>query len=108
MILYSIYGMLIQPGGNNSELHSIWFLVILPLMCSLQHKLSEENCYHVKSVELETKEKPFSVMINGDPSCMIENVTRLAHIWLLLILLFDCTTNAQSDNTTSSGRRQGQ
>ena len=34
----------------------------------------------MKSVELEAKEKPFSVMINGDPSCMIENVTRLGHV----------------------------
>ena len=32
--------------------------------------------YHVRSVEVESKEKPFSVMINGDHSTITENVTK--------------------------------
>ena len=49
---------------------------IINCLCSLQYKLSDENSYHVRYVELEMKDKPISVMINNDPSTIIDHVIR--------------------------------
>ena len=43
---------------------------------SLQHRLQEELQYHIYDLILETREKPFTVMVDGDPDVLIENVIR--------------------------------
>ena len=49
-----------------------FFLSLLPL----QHRLQEELQYHIYDLTLETREKPFTVMVDGDPDVLIENVIR--------------------------------
>lgn len=61
---------------NSLYIINYGIIYCLSVCVFVQHKLSDETSYHVKSVEVESKEKPFSVMINGDHSTITENVTK--------------------------------
>lgn len=57
----------------------------------LQHKLSEENSYHVKYLEIEmSKDKLVSVMIDSDSSNIVDNVIRYGryHVSVFLSTAF--------------------
>ena len=41
-----------------------------------QYLASEEKQYHVYDLVLETREKPLTVMVDGDSDVLVENVIR--------------------------------
>lgn len=63
-----------------------WILLVYPLSLVYsppsiieQFRLSEELQYHVCDLTIETREKPFSVMVDSDTDVIIENVIRWMH-----------------------------
>jgi len=43
----------------------------------LQYHVSSESQYHVYDLVVETRDKPLTVMVDGDSEVLVENVIRL-------------------------------
>jgi len=41
-----------------------------------QFRVCEENQYHVCDMVIETRDKPFTVMVDSDADLLLENVVR--------------------------------
>ena len=47
-----------------------------PYLILLQYRATEEGQYHVYELQIEAKDKPLSVIIDGDVASITENVIR--------------------------------
>lgn len=81
LLIYSLVHVEYTLTCTHMHIHALILTCILTLhthtlTCTLQYRFSNESLYHAYNLTLETKEKPLSVMIDGNAEEVVDNVIK--------------------------------